>query len=159
MHSLNQNSYLLFFYLPLIELSAVLQRDHGNQAKTKVQQLRLRQKSFASGLAIIPSCPGWIYYSKQPKEAFLQCLCLSLRHCAQTVTPRVHCSPGRCDHDFPHNEPGDQAHWFTSHPLRLWSVRIPQGTCGNWRYGSFPMILRLFTKFDHQPLNTSFDTG
>lgn len=79
--------------------------------------------------------------------------------CTETVTPRVHCSPGHCDHDSPHNEPGDQAHWFTSHPLRLWSVRIPQGTCGNWRYVSFPMILRLFTKFDHQPLNTSFDTG
>ena len=41
----------------------------------------------------------------------------------------------------------------------LWSVRIPQGTCGNWRYVSFPMILRLFTKFDHQPLNSSFDAG
>ena len=85
-------SKLLFICLWLTVLSAVLQRDHGNQAKTKVQQLGLRQKSFASGLAIIPPLFGWIYYSRRPKEAFLQCLCLSLRHGAETVSPRVHCT-------------------------------------------------------------------
>ena len=80
--------------------------------------------------------------------------------CRDSDTPGpLHPGP-QCDHDYyPHNEPSDQAHWFTSHPSGLWSVRIPQGTCGNWRYVSFPMILRLFTKFDHQPLNTSFNTG
>ena len=89
-------SKLLFICLWLTVLSAVLQRDHGNQAKTKVQQLGLRQKSFASGLAIIPPLFGWIYYSRRPKEAFLQCLCLSLRHGAETVTPRVHCTRVHC---------------------------------------------------------------
>ena len=44
----------IVIYFPLLELSAMLQKDHSNQAKTKVQQLGLRQKSFASGLATIP---------------------------------------------------------------------------------------------------------
>ena len=146
---------MLFICLLLTSvLSAVLQRDHGNQAKTKVQQLGLRQKSFASGLATIPLLD--LLQSVATGGILAMFASVLETMCTETVTPWVHCPHGHCVHASTlHNEPSDQAHWFTSHPSRLWSVRIPQGTCGNWRYVSFPMILRLFTKFDHQPLNTS----
>ena len=105
----------IVIYFPLLELSAMLQKDHSNQAKTKVQQLGLRQKSFAPGLATIP----WLDLLQLVATGGILAMFASVLEtmCTKTVTPWVHCPHGHCDHASPlHNEPSDQAHWFTSQP-------------------------------------------